>query len=239
MILKRGDRGFQVKLMQSYLTHLGYDTNGVDGIYGSGTEKAVKLYRDIFYLSLDIEYENYDCITPSLSSFLAESFYITEMGISIPIHMRTAFNDYFASETKGDEHSPEVLKMWKDAKLGGIKDDETPWCAGAVSAWLERAGIRSQRSAWARDYLKQGKEIPLSEPKFGCIVVLERGSGGHVGFVTGITKDGKQIKVLGGNQGDCVCEVMFPVSRVLGYRDPCVLPDLPITFSGEESRTEA
>ena len=39
--VKKGARGNITKLLQVKLVSLGYNTNGVDGIFGSGTEKAV------------------------------------------------------------------------------------------------------------------------------------------------------------------------------------------------------
>ena len=39
--LRKGARGNITKLLQEKLASLGYNTNGVDGIFGSGTEKAV------------------------------------------------------------------------------------------------------------------------------------------------------------------------------------------------------
>ena len=39
--LRKGARGNITKLLQEKLVSLGYNTNGVDGIFGSGTEKAV------------------------------------------------------------------------------------------------------------------------------------------------------------------------------------------------------
>ena len=42
--LRRGDRGHDVRVLQSWLTHLGVDT-GVDGVFGSGTERALKTFE--------------------------------------------------------------------------------------------------------------------------------------------------------------------------------------------------
>ena len=39
--LKKGARGNITKLLQEKLVSLGYNTNGIDGIFGAGTEKAV------------------------------------------------------------------------------------------------------------------------------------------------------------------------------------------------------
>ena len=43
--LKKGARGNITKLVQEKLVLLGYNTNGVDGIFGSGTEKAVMSFQ--------------------------------------------------------------------------------------------------------------------------------------------------------------------------------------------------
>lgn len=120
-------------------------------------------------------------------------------------------------ETKGAQHTPEIVQMWKDIKRGGIKDDETPWCAAFVGAMLERAGIKSSRFESAKSYLDWGELLPLPLP--GCVVVFTRQGGGHVGFAVGRDKDGNLL-VLGGNQGDAVNVRAFPVSRVSGYRWP-------------------
>ena len=44
-MVKKGARGNITKLLQEKLVSLGYNTNGVDGIFGSGTENAVRLYQ--------------------------------------------------------------------------------------------------------------------------------------------------------------------------------------------------
>lgn len=238
MIIKKGSKGFDVKLVQEYLTTLGYDTNGVDGIFGKGTYEAVISFQIDQGLHDDGIVGN-DTFRKLVSEYYCAPFF-SPQEVSTTPWMDEVFEDYFVSEIKGEDHNPKVLQMWKDAKLGGIKDDETAWCAGAVSAWLERSGIKSQRTAWARNYLNQGEELPL--PKFGAIVVFERGNGGHVGFVTGVTLDGSQVKCIGGNQSNTVNERMFPVSRVLGYRNPnpeVQLPDAPICDTGNVSTTEA
>jgi uncharacterized protein (TIGR02594 family) len=131
------------------------------------------------------------------------------------------------SEVKGAAHNAEILKMWRDIKRGGIKDDETPWCAAFVGSMLERVGVRSTRFESAKSYLQWG--ILLPEPALGCVVVFSRDGGGHVGFLVGYDDKGNLL-VLGGNQGDKVSIRSFPVKRVTGYRYPdgLVLPLLPV-----------
>jgi uncharacterized protein (TIGR02594 family) len=130
------------------------------------------------------------------------------------------------TEVKGAVHSPEILQMWKDIKRGGIKDDETPWCAAFVGAMLERVGCRSARFEGASSYLKWG--TALSHPILGCIVVFTRKGGAHVGFVVGRDAKG-QLLVLGGNQSDAVNIKAFGLTRVSGYRWPAEHP-VPTTM---------
>lgn len=51
--LRQGARGNITKLLQEKLVSLGYNTNGIDSIYGSGTANAVKSYQRNKNLSSD------------------------------------------------------------------------------------------------------------------------------------------------------------------------------------------
>ena len=51
--LRKGARGNITKLVQEKLVSLGYNTNGVDGIFGSGTEKAVISFQRTNGLAVD------------------------------------------------------------------------------------------------------------------------------------------------------------------------------------------
>ena len=44
-LMSKGARGNITKLLQEKLVSLGYNTNGVDGIFGSATDNAVRLYQ--------------------------------------------------------------------------------------------------------------------------------------------------------------------------------------------------
>lgn len=143
-------------------------------------------------------------------------------------------------EIKGPQHEPKVLSWWKAIRRGGIKDDETPWCAAFVGAMLEAVGIISSRFESAKSYLEWGQ--PLKDPAVGCIVVIGRDGGGHVAFCVGQDSWGNLL-LLGGNQGDQVCISAFRRDRVLGLRWPTAVPaplpgPLPVG-SAEASRSEA
>lgn len=143
-------------------------------------------------------------------------------------------------ETKGPQHTPEIVQFWKDIRRGGIKNDETPWCAAFVGAMLERAGVPSSRFESARSYESWG--VALKVPVQGCVVVFSRDGGGHVGFVVGQDKAGNLL-VLGGNQSDAVNVKAFQRARVTAYRWPSgvAMPSapLPVMAAAEFSKNEA
>ena len=151
-----------------------------------------------------------------------------------------AENNIGVKEVKGATHNPVIVQYWKDIRRGGIKDDETPWCAAFVGSMLERCGIQSTRFESAKSYLSWGEK--LDRPVYGCVVVFSRDGGGHVGFVVGKDKAGNLL-VLGGNQGDAVNVKAFPLSRDPAYRwpegEPVPAGDLPVGDSVAMSRSEA
>ena len=110
-------------------------------------------------------------------------------------------------EIKGPKHESRIVSWWKSIRRGGIKDDETPWCAAFVGACFENSGVVSSRFESAKSYLSWGR--PLGMPTYGCVVVFTRQGGGHVGFVVGRDQSGN-LMVLGGNQGDAVNIKPFP-----------------------------
>lgn len=135
-----------------------------------------------------------------------------------PIWLEEARKYLGVREIKGPTHESAILRFWKSIRMGGIRDDETPWCAAFVGAMLENVGLLSARSGAAKEYLNWG--VPLDYPLVGCIVVFSRtGGGGHVGFLVGRDEHFRLV-IRGGNQGDAVSDAPFDSGRVLGYRWP-------------------
>lgn len=103
------------------------------------------------------------------------------------------------------------MRAWWD-------DDETAWCGVFVDGVFRDLGMPSAKAGYrARAWLNWG--APLIKPAVGCVVVLERGGGGHVGFVVGQDEQSR-LMILGGNQGNAVSIAPFDRARVLGYRWP-------------------
>ncbi|WP_408009832.1 L,D-transpeptidase family protein [Pseudalkalibacillus sp. A8] len=52
-VLKKGSRGSEVKSLQKRLTELGYNTKGIDGIFGNNTDAAVRKFQKAKKLKVD------------------------------------------------------------------------------------------------------------------------------------------------------------------------------------------
>lgn len=115
-----------------------------------------------------------------------------------------------------------VISGWLHKLSAWWVDDETPWCGVFVAACIESSGIPLPKY-WmrAKEWAEWGSRLATPVP--GCIVVFERQGGGHVGFVVGITKQGR-LMVLGGNQGNRVSIAPFDPTRVLAYVWPAAEP---------------
>ena len=134
--------------------------------------------------------------------------------------MKIAYGYVGLHETKG----PGATKKIADwlAAVGMARNDEIAWCAAAANGILREAGYKQSGRANARSLLNVGETLPAFKP--GAIVILWRGSiqgwEGHVGFAEKLSADGKQVRILGGNQGNEFNSSWFSADRVLGYRYP-------------------
>lgn len=144
----------------------------------------------------------------------------------IPLWFDIALREIGVTETPGPKATPRILEYLKVTPLTqGGDSDETPWCAAFVNWCLKQAEIDGTRSAAARSFLSWGE---TRERRAGAIVVVKRkagrtsitASGYHVGFY--VSGSARAIRLIGGNQGDAVCEADFPLSKwnVLAVRWP-------------------
>ncbi|GFO54906.1 hypothetical protein GMSM_19130 [Geomonas sp. Red276] len=135
-----------------------------------------------------------------------------------PLWLRIAEGEKGVHEVPGFANNARIVQYLKSTSLGEpyCSCDETPWCSSFVNYCMEKAGYEGTDCAAARSWLEWGKRIDT--PCLGCIAVLSREGGGHVGFYVG--ESAETVTLLGGNQGDRVCLAQYPKSRVLGYRIP-------------------
>jgi uncharacterized protein (TIGR02594 family) len=103
---------------------------------------------------------------------------------------------------------------------------KTPWCDDFVETCLCIAlpdepllGALGSNPYWARNWMLFGQKV---DPIVGAALVLERGSGGHVGLAIG--QDDTHFYVLGGNQSDAVTLARIAKARLLGARWPATWP---------------
>lgn len=156
-----------------------------------------------------------------------------------PKYLTIARGDIGLREIKGPKHSSRIAGWLK--KLGAWwQDDETPWCGVAVAGWLAEAGLPYPKTYYrALSWAEYG--VACKSPKLGAIAVLQRKGGGHVGIVTGVNESGSHVRLLGGNQGDSVCEAWFEASRIVAYRMPeaTIIAAAPVATVGKLSESEA
>lgn len=154
-----------------------------------------------------------------------------------PPWMDTARSQLGVKETKRNGGT----KVDKYLKTTGLPT-ENPWCGAFVNWTLEQndmetvpnAADHSTHKARAKSYRTLG--VSLTKPAIGAIATKSRKGGGHVGFVAGITSDGK-IVLLGGNQNDSVNYTVYSKDILQfnypnGYTPNYTLPVLTVSKTG-------
>jgi uncharacterized protein (TIGR02594 family) len=132
--------------------------------------------------------------------------------------MTVAFEQVGVKEVPGNGSNKKIEEYIKLGTNLGDRKDDVAWCAAFVGWVLKKVGYKSTNSAYARSYMKL---LDIKKPQYGCVVVLKRGKEpwmGHVGFLT--SSNPLWVTLLGGNQGDMVCEQKYPRWKVLGYYWP-------------------
>jgi uncharacterized protein (TIGR02594 family) len=137
------------------------------------------------------------------------------------------------------DRNPKIMKYFTDIKTDPIYDKKgrsfdmaptyesngrgfiTAWCAAFVNWCLTKAGAPHLGYATAKSWVDFG--TPVAHPVYGCVTVIKPSSStgsttGHVAFF--VERQGGFVKLLGGNQGDKVCETLFNSASVLAYRWP-------------------
>lgn len=125
---------------------------------------------------------------------------------------------------KRKTHTARIIEYWAKFKMSGIKDEAVPWCSAFIGFCLESAGISTASKDKTRTkdssqyWLHWTGGHKLDKPEHGCIAVMTRSGGGHVGFLIG--EDGDNWVLLGGNQGSAVSIAKFPKNRFIGFIMP-------------------
>lgn len=132
-----------------------------------------------------------------------------------PSHLINAFKYIGLKEIPGQLSNPKIAEWLLEVGLPA--SDEYAWCAAAMNGILEESGIHGTGSKLARSYLNWGEVI--TEPKLGCVTIIERGSEvwmGHVSFY--LDSHNGLVYCLGGNQMNRFGISMYLENKVLGWR---------------------
>jgi uncharacterized protein (TIGR02594 family) len=134
--------------------------------------------------------------------------------------MKTAEDYLGVKEISGKKHNPVVVAFFAKSGHPEIKDDETAWCSAFVNAVMFDNGYAGTKNLMARSWLKWSGGTTVSTPRFGDIVIFERGKApfGHVAFFE--KWDNNWVYVLGGNQSNAVTRTRVARSKLLGIRRP-------------------
>lgn len=142
-----------------------------------------------------------------------------------------------------------ALSKWLKSDGAALGNpSKMPWCGDFVDTALERAipdeprpGALRINPYWALNWGLLGVD---TKPVYGAVVTFKRNGGGHVGFLVGISDDGKFYLVLGGNQSNRVSRAWIAVSRAQATRWPSTyanpMTKLPVfKKTGAASKNEA
>lgn len=128
-----------------------------------------------------------------------------------------ARNEIGEKEIVGNQDNQRIIEYIESCTQAGVLHDEIPWCSAFVNWCITRSGYAGTNKLLARSWLEWGTKIP--GPVRGCIAVFKRGTqpwSGHVGIVE--TWDDTNFVILGGNQSNRVCVMLYPMSKLLGLR---------------------
>jgi uncharacterized protein (TIGR02594 family) len=145
-------------------------------------------------------------------------------GQEFPIWMTIAKKYIGVKEIPGPRADPIIKRMLESTNIGKPynQSDETPWCSAAVNLIMSEARDIDPRiprptySAAAVSWATWGTELEYGQ--YGCIVVMRRPGGHHVGLYYDEDDDG--VRVLGGNQGDAENIRHFPWDMITNFRWP-------------------
>lgn len=135
----------------------------------------------------------------------------------VPLWFLYALGEVGETERPGANTNPRIAEYLRSTTVPSV-EDETPWCSAFCNWCIEKAGSVGTKSAAARSWLTWGKST--AAPSYGSVVVLwrddPRSAFGHVGYF--VRKDLRRVWLLGGNQGNSVSIMSYPLDRVLSYR---------------------
>lgn len=136
----------------------------------------------------------------------------------VPAWILWAQRELGVKEVPGAVDNPEIISWFELTTLPKeYWHDTTAWCAVFVNAGFFLNGVKGLRSARAKDWLEFGR--PVKTPKKGDVVIFRWDDGSyHVAYF--LNQTDHRVQVIGGNQGNAVSEITYPLGNVAGFRRP-------------------
>lgn len=123
------------------------------------------------------------------------------------------------SESLTSTINPNILGVFEEMGYTNIQSEDTaPWSAAFVGSVLKKTGMpylsnNLSAVAYASEWSKVAISANTADPttwRANDVIVFDHGDGsGHVGFIKGVDPVGNRVKVLGGNQNNGLCEMIF------------------------------
>jgi len=141
--------------------------------------------------------------------------------LPLPAWLTIAQGELGVHELPGSTDNPRVLEYLATVGMRH-EHDECPWCSAFVNWCLVTAGFAGTHRPNARSWLNYGLPLSLFGPEIGSVAVFSRPpdpAHGHVAFFLAFSGS-EGVLVRGGNQGNRVCDAIYPRERLLGFRRP-------------------
>ncbi len=205
---------YNIKKYQTQLIKLGFLKDVADGVFGAKTKAAVVAFQKSKGVDADgiVGPRTWELLFPKQSK--------------PPILKDTRapwVNELLKVRGLHEVQNYSALVKWLKSDGNTLGDPRKfPWCGDALATALKLALPSEELPSnpyWVRNFAEWGLGV---KPQYGAILVFQRGSGGHIGFYMGETKD--YYLVLGGNQGNAVTVSRVAKSRCIGVRWPKSYP---------------
>lgn len=143
---------------------------------------------------------------------------------TLPKLVDAALSFYGTKEIPGKSNNTVIMKMAKSIDVDDIyTNDDISWCALFISYLMVMVGKPMPYTKWeclrAKTFVDWGEEVDgLDNALLGDIVVLSRPGGYHVFILLAVSKDGKNVFGIGGNQSNSVNISEFKSERIVAIR---------------------
>jgi Putative peptidoglycan binding domain/CHAP domain len=223
--VKKGDKGFNVRLAQEWLSFHGFATS-VDGEFGSATEQCVNNFQNKLHLPQSgiVDAPTQAALVAPMESAVAPIAPGNKtLGGLVVAYGRQHLKQH-PIEIGGENSGP-----WVRLYMKGKEGREWPWCAGFVTYVLRQAseslGVPMPHSqAFGCDYLagvaqgngsflrpKNAADLTSIKPGYLFLVRKTNNTWAHIGIVESV--QGETMLTIEGNTNDSGSAEGFEVCR--------------------------